>query len=372
MNRLLFALLCCTAFAFGCESSSDTDSSPGIVDEGGTSGSGGGQPDSGAQVGSGGQAGSGGSGVGVGGSGGLGEEAGLLEDAGSGEEAGFGGQAGSGSAGSGQEAGSAGQAGSGQGTCGASVPASASFSNNFDQDPTGTYTVDEMEADWNAPSWDNGVEDGRVSIIEGPDACDGRSLRVVYPQGGVGPSEGGAQWKLALDTTYDQLFLSYWLRFDEGFDFVKGGKLPGLMGGTANTGGDKPDGTDGFTARMMWRADGKVVQYVYHPDQPNSYGEDFEWNEGGQRYFVPGQWHNVEHRVVMNTPGQYDGIVEGWFDGELALHIDGLRFRTADAFSIDGLYFSTFFGGSGSDWAPTKDETIDFDGFVISTSAIGQ
>jgi Polysaccharide lyase 14 len=42
------------------------------------------------------------------------------------------------------------------------------------------------------------------------------------------------------------------------------------------------------------------------------------------------------------------------------------------AYPLDGLYFSTFFGGSGSDWAPPKDETIDFDGFVISTSAIGQ
>ncbi len=186
----------------------------------------------------------------------------------------------------------------------------------------------------------------------------------------MGPSEGGAQWKLLLDASYEQLFVSYWIRFDDDFDFVKGGKLPGLMGGTANTGGDKPNGTDGFTARMMWRTDGKKVQYVYHPDQPNSYGEDFEWNEGGQRYFVPGQWHHVEHRVVINTPGQYDGIVEGWFDGELALHIDDLRFCTTDAFSIDGLYFSTFFGGSGSDWAPSKDETVDFDGFIISSAPI--
>ena len=50
-------------------------------------------------------------------------------------------------------------------------------------------------------------------------------------------------------------------------DFVKGGKLPGLFGGEGNTGGGIPTGMDGFSARMMWRGSGRVVQYVYYPDQ---------------------------------------------------------------------------------------------------------
>ena len=37
------------------------------------------------------------------------------------------------------------------------------------------------------------------------------------------------------------------------FDFVRAGKIPGLAGGRTNTGGRKPDGTDGWSARMMWR-----------------------------------------------------------------------------------------------------------------------
>ena len=67
---------------------------------------------------------------------------------------------------------------------------------------------------------------------------------------------------------YDDLYCSYYVRFAPGFDYVKGGELPGLAGGAANTGGNKPTGRDGWSARMMWRTGGEVVQYVYHVDQP--------------------------------------------------------------------------------------------------------
>ncbi len=244
------------------------------------------------------------------------------------------------------------------------------FAQDFDDSPLGIYNRESLDADWRSPPWDNGIDEGRLAIVEGSEAFSGRSLRVLYPEGGVGPGEGGAQWRLELGSSYDELFLSYRVRFGDGFDFVRGGKLPGLVGGAANTGGDPPDGTDGFSARMMWRVDGAVVQYLYHPDQPGTYGEDLSWEIGGERFFNPGQWHQVEHRIVMNTPGEHDGLVEGWFDGVLALRREEIRFRDVDSFSIDALYFSTFFGGSDETWAATSDEYVYFDDFVISTQPI--
>jgi hypothetical protein len=63
--------------------------------------------------------------------------------------------------------------------------------------------------------------------------------------------------------------LSYYVRFSENFDFVKGGKLPGLFGGVGNSGGEIPDGTDGFSTRFMWRRNGDFKpqgsQYVASP-----------------------------------------------------------------------------------------------------------
>jgi hypothetical protein len=72
----------------------------------------------------------------------------------------------------------------------------------------------------------------------------------------------------------------------------------------------------------------------------------------------------------MNRPGQRDGVVQGWFDGVLALERTNLRFRDVDSFAIDAFLFSTFFGGSDATWAPAKDERVDFDQFLIGTGSI--
>jgi hypothetical protein len=244
------------------------------------------------------------------------------------------------------------------------------YHNDFDDDPVGTYSVEQLKAGWRSPEWNDGIAEGRVSIVGAPEADSGHALRVSYPKGSVGPDAGGAQWQLRLDRSYDELYCSYRIKLGSGYDFVRGGKLPGLAGGEANTGGHKPTGKDGWSARMMWREGGKMVQYVYHPDQPTIYGEDLGWTIESPCVFTPGTWQRVEHHVVMNTPGRHDGIVQGWLDGILALDVRTLRFRDVGSFAIDMLYFSTFFGGADPSWAATRDEHVYFDDFVVSTRPI--
>lgn len=54
----------------------------------------------------------------------------------------------------------------------------------------------------------------------------------------------------------------YGVTFPVGFDFVKGGKLPGLYGGkTSCTGGDPA--VDCFSTRLMWREGGQGELYLY-------------------------------------------------------------------------------------------------------------
>ncbi len=250
-----------------------------------------------------------------------------------------------------------------------SPPTDAIFTLDFEDHALGEYGEEDLAIDWNEPTWSEGIAEGRVAIVS-DGAERGNVLQVFYPSGEYGTAETGAQWKLALDETYEELYVSFWIKCSDGFDFVKGVKIPGLVGGEANTGGNKPDGTDGWSARMMWRVDGRVVQYVYHPDQPSIYGEDFDWDEDFQRNFVPDTWHRVETRIAMNTPGENDGIIQSWFDGELALTVNTIRFRDVDTFGIDTFYFSTFFGGSNSSWSTSKDEYVSFDDFVISQDPI--
>ncbi|MEM7457766.1 MAG: polysaccharide lyase, partial [Planctomycetota bacterium] len=253
------------------------------------------------------------------------------------------------------------------------------YSNNFEDDPTGTYSAANLNADWNSPPFSNGVDEGRVTVVNEE---HGKCIRVLYPSGlyGSGDDDTGAQWKLEFGQGYEAVELEYRVKFGTGFDFVRGGKLPGLIGGAGNVGGNVPNGTDGFSARMMWRTDGSsgsslppekanIVQYVYHPDQPGTFGEDFRWDDGQTgdwMEFESDRWYHLRHRVVMNTPGQSDGVIMAWLDGELVLVVDNIRFRDVSTLQIDQFYFSTFFGGGSSIWATTKDEYAFFDDFRIT------
>ena len=241
------------------------------------------------------------------------------------------------------------------------------FTADFENSGAGIYTPDQLRADWNTPAWSQGVDEGRVSLVE--QESGSTVLAVEYPAGEYGTRETGAQWKLNFDASYTSVELSYDVQFEEGFDFVKGGKLPGLFGGEGNTGGGIPTGIDGFSARMMWRGNGRVVQYVYYPDQPEHFGHDMPWTDpatGEDLMFTPGTWHNVVHQLKLNTPGERNGVLRTYFDGKLALEVQGLRFRDTTDFAIDGMYFSTFFGGGSDSWSTTADETIYFDNFRIS------
>ena len=233
---------------------------------------------------------------------------------------------------------------------------------DFEGSPLGSYGDDRIKSEWSNIRF--AKTGGRASI---EDEAGNRFVRIRFPEGGVGTNDGGSLWQVDLeDESATELYASYRVRFVGDFDFVKGGKLPGFGGGENNTGGEKPNGTDGWSARGMWRTDGRAVQYVYHPDQPSNFGEDLEWGLN----FPRNQWVTVETRVRMNTPGQRNGIVESWLNGRKVLSQSNLRFRDTDSFEIDSFLFHTFFGGSSNDWAPSKDEAVDFDNLVISGSPI--
>ena len=192
-------------------------------------------------------------------------------------------------------------------------------------------------------------------------------MRVSYPEGGVGTQAGGAQFKVPLPGSYETLTISYRVRFGEGFDFVKGGKLPGLCGGECNTGGDVPDGTDGFSARLMWRVDGSVMQYMYMPDQQSPWGDNLHWTVGGQRYracMASGSDADRDEHT-----GQHDEVIQSWLDGDLALDRQDVRLRDVDTLARLILLLNLL--GGSPDWAPSADEVVDFDDLIVSRRRFG-
>lgn len=236
---------------------------------------------------------------------------------------------------------------------------------NFDKHKLGAYTDANVRGDWNCPKWAMG--NNLVSVVDKADAFHGNALRIHYPKYAFGCKDHKkcVNWKPKIGGEYNQLYYSYKIKFAKGFDFVKGGKLPGIAGGTANTSGKKPNGTDGWSVRMMWGRGGKLVQYVYHPDQTRAFGDAFEWQ-------IPpletGKWHTIKTRVRMNRPSKHDGLIQSWFNGKLVLDRRDIRFRNNKKLLIDRFMFASFFGGSDPSWAPKRDQNIYLDEFILSAT----
>lgn len=221
----------------------------------------------------------------------------------------------------------------------------------------GSYTVERWKHDWPGCGWEDGVTEGNVSLVE----RNGRNwLRVAYRVGEIGPERGGCGWRFPIGT-HPSAELRYTVLFSKDFDWVKGGKLPGLCGGPDNVSGGRPaNGTNGFSARLMWRADGRGEAYVYHKNQPGNYGDRFAFPDDFR--FPTETPVRVRMTVAMNDPGKRNGKLAVWIrlgDDEtsserLLVSRTDLEWRTVNAFAVDSLYFETFHGGSDRSWAPTR------------------
>jgi hypothetical protein len=242
-------------------------------------------------------------------------------------------------------------------------PDSAAIRIDFENLTAGVYTEAALESQWGRVGWRR-LED-RGQIVADPDSVRGQVLRVSYPQGAVGGRVGGVQFLVPLAPA-PEYWLSYYVLFEDGFDFRRGGKLPGLTsGGSVYTGGTHPEQGEGWSARYMWKQGGDPIVYLYYVDMPGRWGENLAL---GDAKFVPGRWHHLVQHIRVNTPDGADGLLEVWFDGEKVLERTDLRLRIGRQGEIDSFFFSTFHGGNTPDYAPRVDSAARFDGFSITRS----
>jgi hypothetical protein len=224
-----------------------------------------------------------------------------------------------------------------------------------------------FEGDW-VKDWDASTFSGKsyASVTKESGGQFDQFLRVKYPKGSFSsPSRGGFQFTGDLDIpATDSLKLSYYVRFPKGFDPVKGGKLPGLYGGIPRSGGKIPDGTDGWSTRYMWDGNGGAFVYAYLPTSRN-YGSKFSGDKEKWKLDY-GQWNKMEQQITLNSPGQSNGRIQAWLDGDKVLDASGVKFRTVDRLKIDGIFFSTFFGGGDGSYATPRDQYVDFANFSVS------
>jgi len=231
---------------------------------------------------------------------------------------------------------------------------------------------EENFAEWNAKiSW--GFKEGLVSIA-------GDWLEVLYPAGSTSPGKnprgGVGIYASPVDLSGKRsVELGYNLRFGDGFDFVKGGKLPGLYGGHTSCSGGA-DSENCFSTRFMWRRSGDGEVYAYMPnDQVEGFCEEpdvhcnYEYGHSlgrGAWRFEVGVDQLLSQKVTLNTPGAMDGSVVVMLDGVEVYRREQLNIRNSAEVEVLGIMLFTFYGGSESSWAPSYDTQAYFRNFSLS------
>lgn len=268
--------------------------------------------------------------------------------------------------------------------------------------PGDFYSVDELKKDFTiayGSGFYDGTPESNRAYVDKTESIDpnGTSLRVKFPKDKLKTSESGVDTRIYLSGNYkkandfqeDELYVSYWVKYNTGFNHRCGGKMPSLGGEFVNT---LDNSNERWKGRIMWRNGGSIQ---FYPELPH--GEDkFEhdslrfWGDkefdGGDictnkftPYLSDGEWHNIElhYKLDHGTP---TGVFEGWVDGGKGYKIINSSVfgfyrpqnQGYDNLTMNFIMLSTFFGGSGEEYYPEKDEYAWFDEFRVSKTRINE
>lgn len=237
--------------------------------------------------------------------------------------------------------------------------------------PLSQLTLGRTSPPWNASAWN----------IDTCEVRDNSMLRVYYPKGssnfGTRP-KGGCNFKAkprCLPGT--DVAFHYKVRFAKGFEWSKGGKLPGLFVGEGVASGGRHS-KDAASFRLMWKKDGYVVAYVYVPSgirQPVSYIKAAEeGDEFGDTLFAKARlklrdnlrWNDLVLRLKLNTfeDGGGDPRPDGMLSlcvNEQVVTLQGIVWRRHAGLKVSSLLLTSFYGGK---WRCPSDTYAEFTDFT--------
>ncbi|ORY01864.1 hypothetical protein K493DRAFT_277672 [Basidiobolus meristosporus CBS 931.73] len=220
-------------------------------------------------------------------------------------------------------------------------------------------------------------------FVRDPAGGSDTAFQVFYPRGSRTPTSPGKQGGVGIYANPVQLqneaTLEFQVYFPRGFNFVKGGKLPGFYGGSGDCTRDSRDSERCFSTRFMWRSGGEGELYSYAPDKqgpgycdipPDSvcnpaYGDSLA---RGAFKFPPGKWSTIRQSMRLNSVGKQDGVLKVWMDNQLVINYNQMVFRTKADAKISGLLFHTFFGGADPSYRTPVDTYTYFKNIKLTAS----
>jgi hypothetical protein len=213
--------------------------------------------------------------------------------------------------------------------------------------------------------------------------ASGGGIEVYYPAGSYvpsGPIVGGFGIWSRHPVSANTAIFKYGVYFPANFNFVRGGKLPGLYGGKTGCSGGDP-AVDCFSTRLMWRENGMGELYLYANREaqdpsicqmPNNYcSPTFGWSlNTGSFTFARDAWTDIEETITLNTPGQRNGVLAIKVNGREVIRYNNIVFRTSSYpnIRVDGMDVETFFGGNGPEWASPTRQLTKFREFILESA----
>lgn len=231
---------------------------------------------------------------------------------------------------------------------GVGLPGALVYAENFESYPVGEKWLGETQTE----------------IVEGVDNTGNvsKQIRCEYIPLDIGSFRIYRSINLPELLTHAKL--TFWVLFEDGFDFSKGGKMHGFEPLDEVSGGLIVN-PDEYSARMMWRDNGTAQCYDYHQDMTSTFGEGEVSTDSA---FTVGTWHFVEMETKLNsTATSQDGYNIMSVDGEAYSTNLNRRFRGVinDATKLNAFVFVTFFGGNKPEWAPSTTVYARFDDFRV-------
>jgi hypothetical protein len=228
-------------------------------------------------------------------------------------------------------------------------------SHDFENNTLGTYNNEEKRRDWGAIDYDNRPGYPQIVNFDG-----GKRIWNYYPQGSKG-LQNGADFGAVIQNLSDEVYYSFRLYYEPGFDFYISGKLPGFrMQPQIKAGTGLNPGNNGAVVYLQVDQQGRMNWNIYHHKMTTNYGE--RMGSPYEFYTIEtGKWIDVTYRIVLNTPGVANGILQVWIDGVLKNTATGVLLRTKT--SVQNFNQQTLITFMDWDVAVRKNQSMYMDDF---------
>ena len=223
-------------------------------------------------------------------------------------------------------------------------------------------------------------------------------ITVKFKKGGIAASSGINLKCVPKDVfqgyTRD-VVVKYNCYVPQSFDWVKGGKLPGVFLGKNGTGGREWKDSDG-SVRLMFRPDGIVTVYLYlltdggaryngsdncslMERQGSEFRKASHHSNGAGIYLFRkekqplrlenGRDNKVSLRIRLNDKNKANGKIVLKIGNQKKV-MNGIMFAadpesSTKGVGIGGFQFASWFGGGDASYAPNTDQTLFFKDFVL-------